>query len=69
MPSSYCSPKMCRIKDWMWEKSPLLRFMLYRLVKVQKPLNLLLVVQMIGNSAKAVILGDGGKIILSIVLP
>jgi len=48
---------------------PLLRFMLYRLVKVQKPFNLLLVVQMIGNGAKAVILGDGGKIILSIVLP
>ena len=33
------------------------RFMIYRLVKVQKPLNLLLVVQMIGNGAKAVILG------------
>jgi hypothetical protein len=48
---------------------PLLRFMLYRLVKVQKSLNLLLIVQMVGNSAKAVILGDGGKIILSIVLP
>ena len=44
---------------------PLLRFMLYRLVKVQKSLNLLLVVQMVGNGAKAVILGDGGKIVLS----
>lgn len=28
-----------------------------------------LVVQMIGNGAKAVILGDGGKIVLSIILP
>ena len=48
---------------------PLLWSVGYRLIKVQKAVNLLLVVQMVGYGAETVILGNGGNVALAIVLP
>ena len=43
--------------------------MLYRFVQIQKTVNFLPVVQMVGNGTESVILRDGRKIVFPVVLP